>query len=150
MSMKLPAPEVQSIAVDPTTYKVTDVLAWDDYPFMAKLAQWGIWMHMGTLFGLANQILLFTMAVGTGLLVIWGYVMWWQRRPRHDPGRMMGSLPSRGALLRTPWWAKGLIVGGLGMIGWFLPVLGISLLAFIAIDVLLSSRSRRRSSAQTS
>lgn len=70
VSMKLPAPEIQAVAVDPATYEVTDVLAWDDYSFMAKLAQWGIWMHMGTLFGPANQILLFALAVSIGLLVI--------------------------------------------------------------------------------
>ncbi|MGO1697648.1 MAG: PepSY-associated TM helix domain-containing protein [Micrococcaceae bacterium] len=143
ISMRLPAPVIQSIAVDPETQEVTDVLAWGDYPFMAKLAQWGVWMHMGTLFGLANQILLFALAVSIGLLVILGYVMWWQRRPRHEPSRKLGNLPSRGAFRRSPWWGKALVVVGLAVIGWFLPVLGVSLLVFIIIDVLLGMRRRR-------
>ncbi|WFP17952.1 PepSY domain-containing protein [Citricoccus muralis] len=143
ISMRFPAPVIQSIAVDPETQEVTDVLAWDDYPFMAKLAQWGVWMHRGTLFGLANQILLFALAVSIGLLVILGYVMWWQRRPRHEPGRKLGHLPSRGAFRRSPCWGKALVVVGLAVIGWFLPVLGVSLLVFIIIDVLLGMRRRR-------
>ncbi|GAA3076449.1 MULTISPECIES: PepSY domain-containing protein [Actinomycetes] len=149
VSMKLPTPEIQAVAVDPATYKVTDVLAWDDYSFMAKLAQWGIWMHMGTLFGLANQILLFTLAVSIGLLVIWGYVMWWQRRPRHNPAQKVGNLPSRGSLRRAPWWGKALITAGLGLIAWFLPLLGVSLVAFILIDMLLALRQRRASASDS-
>ena len=52
-------PEKQdSVAIDPATGKVTDVLRFDDYPLLAKLTRWGIDLHTGVLFGLVNQIAL--------------------------------------------------------------------------------------------
>lgn len=145
VSMNLPAPTIMSVAVDADTMSVSDQLEWDDYPVVAKAAQWGTWMHMGTLFGLANQLLLMATALGIATMVIWGYLMWWQRRPRHRPDRRMGSLPSRGALVRAPWWGKTLTVAALMGVGWFLPVLGVSLVAFVAVDLILGVRARRTS-----
>lgn len=36
---------------------------------------------MGLLFGLPNQLVLLAVAGGLAAMVIWGYVMWWKRRP---------------------------------------------------------------------
>ncbi|MET9972356.1 PepSY-associated TM helix domain-containing protein, partial [Streptomyces sp. NPDC006356] len=48
-------PEKQdSVAVDPATGEVTDVLRFADYPVLAKLTRWGIDAHTGVLFGLVN------------------------------------------------------------------------------------------------
>ncbi|MDZ5079053.1 PepSY domain-containing protein [Nesterenkonia sp. HG001] len=143
VSMRAPAPEVFSVAVDPDAASATDVLRFEDYPFVAQLAQWGIWLHMGTLFGLANQALLFGLSTGLALMVIWGYVMWWQRRPRHG-GRAMGPAPAPGALRRAPWWGVLLTVGSAALVAWFLPVLGVSLVAFVIGDVLWQAHLRRR------
>lgn len=142
ISQRSPAPDIQSVAVDPATHEVTDVLAWDDYPFMAQLAQWGIWLHMGTLFGLANQVLLFGLAVGIAGLVILGYRMWWQRRPTRG-NRRVGRMPESGSLRRAPWWGKVLVVGSLGLVGWFLPVLGVSLAGFVLLDIALNQLAKR-------
>lgn len=148
VSQQSPTPEIQSVAVDPLTHEVSDELAWDDYPFMAQLAQWGIWIHMGTLFGLPNQILLFVTALSIAALVLLGYRMWWQRRPTRGLHRgRFGPLPQAGALRRAPWWGKVLVVGSLGLIGWFLPVLGISLIGFILLDVALHQFHRRKTAS---
>lgn len=37
--------------------------------------------HVGLLFGLSNQLALLAVAVGLAAMVVWGYVMWWKRRP---------------------------------------------------------------------
>ncbi|GAA1165075.1 PepSY-associated TM helix domain-containing protein [Nesterenkonia sandarakina] len=145
VSLALPAPEVHSVSVNPENLQAHDVLYFDDFPFVAKLAQWGIWLHMGTLFGLANQVLLLGISLGIIAMVIFGYVMWWQRRPRHS-GKTLGPAPARGAFRRAPWWGKLLTVGVLGGIGWFLPVLGVSLVVFLVIDLLLGLRARRGAS----
>ncbi|WP_153182602.1 PepSY-associated TM helix domain-containing protein, partial [Streptomyces sp. E2N166] len=64
-------PEKQdSVAVDPATGKVTDVLRFADYPVLAKLSRWGIDLHTGSLFGLPNQIALMLLAASLVLLVV--------------------------------------------------------------------------------
>jgi uncharacterized iron-regulated membrane protein len=123
---------------------VTDRVDFDEFGLIAKLSRWGIDTHMGSMFGLPNQLLLFALASGIACMVVWGYLMWWQRRPRNAPQRRMGVLPPRGALRSAPWWATSTLVLLTAAIGWFLPLLGISLLAFVVVDLLLGWRAARR------
>jgi uncharacterized iron-regulated membrane protein len=104
----------------------------------AKLTRWGIDTHMGTMWGLPNQILLFITALGIAAMVVFGYVMWWKRRPT---GKRVGKAPATGALVRAPWWGSGLVAVGAIVIGAFLPALGVTLLAFVVIDVLITGRT---------
>lgn len=134
--------EVDAVAFDPQTMEVTDRVDFADYGVAAKLARWGIDLHMGSMFGLANQIVLFVLAVGIASMVVWGYVMWWQRRPKHDPSRRFGVKPARGVLASAPWWgmcAVAVVAIGIGV---FLPLVGLSLIAFLVIDLLLGLRAR--------
>jgi len=41
---------------------------------------------MGTLFGIFNQIALALLAIGLIFIILWGYRMWWQRRPTRADG----------------------------------------------------------------
>lgn len=87
-----------SVAVDASAGKVVDRVDFADWPVLAKLTRWGINAHMGTLFGLANQILLAVLAIGLTCMTVWGYRMWWQRRPtRADRRALLGTPPARGA-----------------------------------------------------
>ncbi|MBN6053808.1 PepSY domain-containing protein [Nonomuraea sp. RK-328] len=129
---------LDQVTVDPTAEQVTGRLRFADHPPAAKLTRWGIDAHMGRLFGLANQIVLAALAAGLMLLIGYGYLMWWQRRPTRGFGR-----PYR----RGSW--KGLHLGVLVplaaltvAVGLFVPLLGISLAAFLVLDVLLGLRSR--------
>jgi uncharacterized iron-regulated membrane protein len=123
---------VDAAAVDPAGYQVVDTTRFADYPVMAKLARWGVDLHMGTLFGLPNQLALAALALGLAAVVVLGYRMWWQRG---RAGRVGPPLP-RGALARLPRpWAAGLVLVALA-VGWALPLLGASLLAFLVLDVL--------------
>ncbi|MEU4323906.1 PepSY-associated TM helix domain-containing protein [Nonomuraea dietziae] len=128
---------LDQVAVD-ANGKVTAELRFADYPLAAKLARWGIDGHMGLLFGLANQVLLALLASGVITLIVLGYRMWWQRRPTRGFGRPY----PRGGWRR----AHGAVLAPLSLIavavGWFLPLMGISLAAFLVIDVLLGLRAR--------
>src|SRR5699024_9307127 len=71
------------------------------------------------------------------------YLMWWQRRPKHDPTRRFGMAPGRGALAGAPWWAvAGVALVAIG-IGIVLPLVGASLVVFLIVDALLGLRARR-------
>ncbi len=136
--------QVDAVSIDPQSLAVVDEVRFAEYPFMAKMARWGIDAHMGALFGLPNQILLAGVGAGLVLMIVWGYRMWWQRRPRHGSALRFGKPFPRGALRRLP--LPVLVLAGIGvlLVGWFLPLLGLSLLAFLAVDALLALRARHR------
>ncbi len=107
-----------------------------DFNLAAKLTRWGIDIHMGSMFGLPNQILLFLVATTIATMVVLGYVMWWKRRPTKNPAQRMGKTSARGGLLRAPWWGLLLLLLTAGTVGSFLPLMGISLAAFLVIDMI--------------
>ena len=135
------------LAVDPVAGAVTDRNDFADWPVLAQLSSLGVLAHMGILFGPVNQILLAALAVGLLCVIFWGYRMWWQRRPTRAGRRApVGAPPvARGAWQRLPAWA---IVAGVPLtlaIGWAMPMLGVSLAAFLVVDVIVGAvRSRRR------
>ncbi|HEX4248401.1 MAG TPA: PepSY-associated TM helix domain-containing protein [Pseudonocardia sp.] len=140
-------PEKQdSVAVDPATGTVVDKLRFADWPLAAKLARWGIDAHMGLLFGLASQVALAGLALGLICMIIWGYRMWWLRRPTRsgDVGPARSALaagPPGGA--RRPGFGAVALVGTVAIgVGVFLPVFGVSLLVFLLVDALRQGRER--------
>ncbi|PZG01898.1 PepSY-associated TM helix domain-containing protein [Micromonospora deserti] len=133
---------VDVAAVDPATLQVTDVVRFADYPLMAKLARWGVDIHMGTLFGLANQIVLAILALGLAVMIVLGYRMWWQRRPTRATGWPLRTAYPSGGLRTLPWPALGAVVIVAVAFGIFLPLLGLSLLAFLIVDLTLAARRR--------
>jgi uncharacterized iron-regulated membrane protein len=137
--------EVDSVAVDGATLQVTDRVDFADFNLAAKLTRWGIDTHMGTMFGLANQLVLIITALGLAAMVSWGYPMWWKRRPARGTARMGKPAPA-GALANAPWWGVAAVVAGSLVVGLFFPLVGISLLGFIVVDALLSLRAPRPSS----
>ncbi|GLZ38016.1 membrane protein [Actinokineospora sp. NBRC 105648] len=138
---------LDKVAVDPTTAAVTARTDWGDRPLLAKLSSLGIQAHMGVLFGLANQIALFLLAAAILTLVVLGYRMWWQRRPtRADRRASVGAPPRRGAWRQLPLWALVPAPLVLIAIGWAMPVLGVSLLAFLVLDGLIGLWRKRTAS----
>ena len=113
--------QADAVAVDPMSGKVVDVLRFADYPIAAKLSRWGIDAHMGMLFGLVNQILLLIVAGTIVAMVIWGYRMWWLRRPTRGHVLRFGRPARRGA------WRE-------------IPVLGVVALLALAVGVGCSCR----------
>ncbi|MFC4001000.1 PepSY-associated TM helix domain-containing protein [Prauserella oleivorans] len=142
-------PEKQDqAAVDPVTGEVLEVLRFDDWPLMAKLARWGIDAHMGLLFGLPNQLVLAAVCLALTALVVLGYRMWWQRRPTRA-GFGLGRPYSRGGWRRVPLWLLAPLVAVAAAVAWFLPLLGVSLAGFLVLDALGSLRAPRARPAAT-
>ncbi len=108
------------------------VLADVRYPafgYLAKFFTWGIIMHEGQLFGLANQILGTLAALGVLLLAASGLAMWWQRRPAE---RFAAGSP------RTPL-PRPVFLGTLALAA-LLPLLAATLVLLLAFDFVLSRR----------
>ena len=128
--------QVDAVAVDPTSFKVVDQVRFAQYSLPAKLTRWGIDAHMGVLFGLANQLVLAAIALGLLVMTVWGYLLWWRRRPSRDPAQ-----PGLIALWRQLAPLPRLLVPATALLlGLCLPVLGGSLLLFLVVDALLGLR----------
>ncbi|WP_156721967.1 PepSY-associated TM helix domain-containing protein [Streptomyces apocyni] len=138
---------LDSVAIDPADGTVVDTLRFADYPMLAQLTSIGIAAHMGVLFGLANQLALAALMVGTLLLIVWGYRMWWLRRPTRDRALSVGRPMPRGAWRKVPLPGLLPLAAVAALVGWFVPMLGISLLAFLVIDAAAGLVTRARAGA---
>lgn len=128
--------QVDTIAIDPTTYTITSRADFDTFPLIAKLIRWGVDMHMGILFGWPNQLLMGAIGLALSAMIVLGYRMWWLRRPAAGAGAQT---------LTQSWTALGwptriAVLAVAAALGWCLPVMGVSLLAFLVVDVLRSWR----------
>ncbi|GIE96843.1 PepSY-associated TM helix domain-containing protein [Paractinoplanes rishiriensis] len=133
------------VAIDPVAATGVARSDFADWPLLSQLSKLGVQAHMGILFGVANQILLALLAIGLLCVILWGYRMWWQRRPTRDGQRaLVGAPPERGAWLGLPPWAIVLGVPLVAALGWALPLLGVPLAAFLVIDAVLAGRRKRR------
>lgn len=131
---------VDSVAVNAANQQVVDRADFKDFPVAAKLTRWGIDLHMGTLFGLVNQLILFFFGLGVSALCIWGYLMWWQRCP---VGSALGKAQPRVAFRAVPLWAWVTLGLGSLLLGLALPVFGVSLLLMRGLDAALYQREKR-------
>lgn len=134
-----------AIAVNPYTGAVTERISWADYPVLAQLRLLGVELHTGTLFGLANQILLALLMVATIVLIAVGYVMWWKRSP-YQGQWPPAPPPALRELARPVRLAVVLIAVALG---WLLPQFGITLAAFVLLDIAINAVRRRRDAQST-
>lgn len=136
------------VAIDPTTAVVVARSNFADWPLLAQLSKLGVQAHMGRLFGPVNQILLAALALGLVCVLVWGYRMWWQRRPtRADRPALLGTPPARGAWRQLPRWVVLVGVPVLLALGVALPLFGIPLAGFLVIDLILGWVRRRRDRA---
>jgi uncharacterized iron-regulated membrane protein len=138
-----------AVAIDPETEQVTSRADFEDFGLAAKLTRWAIAAHMGLLFGLPNQLVLLAVAAGLAAMVVWGYVMWWKRRPTRGSALAMGRPAPRGAFVRGHRAGVLAAMTGMVLVGMFLPLLGWSLLAFILLDTAIAEAKYRRRPLQT-
>ncbi|MDH4985686.1 PepSY domain-containing protein [Aminobacter anthyllidis] len=119
------AAEQRVIHLDQYSGKPLIDMGFADYGVGGKWMEWGISVHMGQEFGLANQLVLLAACLGIVLLAVSAGVMWWKRRPAGSLG--VPPLPADTRVFR------GLIailaIGGIAF-----PLVGISLLVMLALD----------------
>ncbi|SET10792.1 PepSY-associated TM helix domain-containing protein [Paracoccus homiensis] len=106
-----------------------------DLGTLGRWAEWGISVHMGQEWGLANQIVLALACLAMVLLSVSGAVMWWKRRPQGAIGAPQMPLD-----WRIP---RGLLLIAVTA-GVFFPLVGLTMLVIVAIEVILYLTARRR------
>ena len=110
-------------------------MSYADYGPLGRWLEWGINVHLGLQFGLANRLVLLAACAGMVLLSMSAGVMWWKRRPKGS----MGTPP----MPRDRRVFRGLLAilaaGGL-----VFPLVGASLLAMLALDATLARMRRAR------
>jgi Uncharacterized iron-regulated membrane protein len=133
--------QVDAVSVNPHSFAIVDHVWFDRFPLVAKLTRWGVDAHMGVLFGWPNQLLLALFGLGLCSMIVLGYRMWWLRRPALDQASPAQTLSA--SWLALPHYAKGVCLMLALALGYALPVMGVSLLAFVLVDVLRWRRQQR-------
>lgn len=123
--------QVDTVAVDPRTMTVTSRADFATFTIIPKLIRWGIDLHMGIKFGLVNQIVMILIGSALSVSIIYGYVLWWNRRPA--AGAPARTLVQSWLYLGLPVKIAVLVVAC--ALGFALPLMGISLLVFVVIDL---------------
>ncbi|MCI0754118.1 PepSY-associated TM helix domain-containing protein [Teichococcus vastitatis] len=116
-------------------------MGYADYGPAGRALEWGINVHLGQEWGLANQLGLVIVCLGIVVLCVSGAVMWWKRRPRGALG--VPPLPRERRVLRGV--VAILVLGGI-----VFPLVGLSLIVMLAADrmlVRLGDRARMREPA---
>lgn len=124
-------PQRTDLTLDAATGRVLTRSGFEDKPVIDRMVDYGVAAHEGHLFGLANQLLNLTMAIGLITLSISGAIMWWKRKPRHA----LGAPP----VDPSPPVAIG-FVALLVILGVLLPLLGLSILVVLAAETLIFRR----------
>ncbi|NWJ26576.1 PepSY domain-containing protein [Rhizobium sp. RM] len=110
-------------------------MSYADYGPLGKALEFGINTHMGQQFGLTNQIVLTLACLGIILLATSGGIMWWKRRPTGSLG--VPPMPQDRRVLCG-------LIAILAMGGIVFPLVGMSLLVMLLLDLLMQSRQKRR------
>ncbi|MFZ6763262.1 PepSY-associated TM helix domain-containing protein [Pseudoroseomonas sp. WGS1072] len=110
-------------------------MSYADYGPLGRLLEWGINIHLGQQWGLANQLVLLAVCLVTVAFCVAAAVMWWKRRPAGRLG--VPPLPHEAGVLRG-------VVALLALGGVLFPLVGLSLLVMLGADLLLTRRRRPR------
>lgn len=132
--MKSPTAD-RTVHIDRYSGNILADIRFDDYNAFGKFMAAGLALHMGTLGWwslLAN--VLFCLSVIA--MCVSGYVMWWQRRPRHASEYRGLNPPARGQRF-TVWWPLAIPLLAVAII---FPTAIIAIVIIALLDFLVISR----------
>ena len=118
-------PQRTRLTLDGTTGQILDRRDFAQRQWIDRAIGYGIAIHEGAFFGLANQILGTLVTTLLATLAISGTVMWWRRRKP-------GTLGTPIKLTRPRYGA--LLIGSIALLAVAMPMFGATLLAVLAID----------------
>ncbi len=120
-----------SYTLDAKTGAVLRHEAFSDKPLVDRVVSAGVAYHEGQLFGLLNQLVGLSTALGAALLSISSVVMWWRRRPSGVLGAPVAS--------ERPAMAP-LLIGFIVFLSVAFPLLAISITVLLLFERLVLQR----------
>lgn len=123
------AQDQRTLYIDPRDGRVIDDIGWARYSPLAQAVEWGVMVHLGRQFGLANQLAGLLVCGLIVLAVVAGAVLWWRRRPAGQLGA-----PQAPAQERLPLGLRGLLL----VLAVVFPLVGLSFLLAWALDAALN------------
>ena len=120
-----------TLHIDQYSGKVLADIRFRDYALVPKVVEFGVVIHEGKFFGLANQLLMAAICLLVLISSISGLVMWWLRKPA-------GRLGAPADAPDTPLWKGALLI--MLALGLAFPLVGMSFVAILALDWLLLRR----------
>ena len=123
------------IHLDRYTGEVLYDAGFADLGTLGRWAEWGISVHMGQEWGLLNQVVLLLACVAMVVLCVSAATMWWKRRPSGALG--VPAVP-------TDWRIPRTLLGMAVVAGIFFPLVGLSMLLLLAIELTVYLFGRRR------
>lgn len=123
------------IHVDQYSGKVLFDAGFKELGAIGKAIEWGVSVHMGQQFGRVNQVIMLATCAAIVLMSVAAIVMWWQRRPKGSLGA-----PRYPSDYRV---ARG-VIAILVLAGITFPLVGLSILVALAIDVLAQEAAKAR------
>jgi len=121
----------RTVHVDQFTGRILADVRFDDYSWAGKAMAVGIPLHMG-LMGLWNFILNVAFCLSVIFVCVSGVVMWVKRRPARAGRLAAPPLPQD-----MPFWKGAVLIGLFTSLAF--PLVGLTLLAVLALDVLILS-----------
>lgn len=125
----------RTIHIDQYTGRILADVGFSDYSLGGKVMAISIPFHMG-LVGLWNLVLNTVVCFSVLFLSVTGIVMWWMRRPNKSAARLF---PPQVPADRPHWRSAMLIMLAVSMA---FPLTGLTLIAVLALDLLVFSRIR--------
>lgn len=123
----------RTVHVDQYTGKIVAVAAYADYSLPAKAMAIGIALHEGDM-GWWNVAFNTVFCLAVIFMSVSGVVMWWMRRPK---GAALRLLPPQ-VPADMPQWRSAMLV--MLLVAFAFPLAGLTMIAVLAIDLLLVSR----------
>jgi uncharacterized iron-regulated membrane protein len=115
------------LAVNGATGAVTSRFDYSTEHWFNQLTTAGISFHQAQLFGIGTQIFMTLLAIGVIGVVVFGYRMWWQRRPQ---GGMGAPPPIRSWIRSAPLALLAIVL----VLAWLLPTLALTVLIWLVIE----------------
>ncbi|WP_272011397.1 PepSY-associated TM helix domain-containing protein [Roseovarius sp. ZX-A-9] len=107
----------------------------EDLGTLGRWAEWGISVHMGQEWGLLNQVILLFACLAMVMLCVSAATMWWKRRPSGALG--IPTVP-------TDWRIPRTLLGMAIVAGIFFPLVGLSMLLLLGVELTAHLAGRRR------
>lgn len=129
------ATQERVVHLDQYTLKPLMDIRYAEFGVAGKATEWGIAVHKGRQYGWINQWLMLAGCVAIVLLAVSSCLMWWKRKPAGQLGAPVRKHEDR--IARTAL----VIAAALGL---FYPLLGLSMLAALLLELLLPQSWRVR------